>query len=286
MKNGVFIGLAGIDLIYYQDNIPKENQKSKTNDYDMQIGGPAANAAITYSVLGGKAVLITCIGDSEMGKNIKKELTDVYRIKVIDFASGNSMLPCISAISVNNATASRTIWSGQQIFSIDEHTNFAYEIENSEFCFSDCNLPVISETVINTARNFSKNIILDAGSWKENMGIYLSAASEVIASADCRCPEGTDFFVDAEKYGVKNIAVTNGGKAIVWKSGSESGEIYPPIVEAKDTLGAGDVFHGAYCYFKTEKGLSFKDSLERASKVASMSVQYKGAIHGVKKYVI
>lgn len=285
MKKGVFVGLAGMDFVYYQDSMPLENKKSKTNNYDMQIGGPAANAAITYALLGGNAVLITCIGDSEMGKIIKKELTEVYGVEVIDCSKGIDILPCISSISVNNVNGNRTIWSGQQVFKVNDKINYTDAIKNASFCFSDCNLSVISEQVINEVKLAWKTIILDAGSWKENMNIYLSAARDVIASADCKSPEGVDFITAAQKYGVKNTAVTNGSDFIEWKKEEDGGNIYPPRVEAKDTLGAGDVFHGAYCYFAMEKGLSFQEALEKASEVASLSVQYYGSRQGVKEYI-
>src|SRR4051794_1721794 len=102
MKLGIFTGLAGLDIVYYQDSIPLENSKSKTNDYLTEIGGPAANAAITYAMLGGKSYLITCIGDSEFGKIMKKQLHDDYGVEIIDLAEGSDRLPSISGISINN----------------------------------------------------------------------------------------------------------------------------------------------------------------------------------------
>lgn len=285
-KLGVFVGLACLDMVYYQNSIPSENKKSKTNNYNVFIGGPATNAAITYAMLGGSSVVISSIGDSELGKILKKELCEDYGVEVIDCASGLDILPSIASIAINVTNASRTIWSGQQlVYNInDEYLKDV--VKNADFCFSDCNLPELSMKVLHDAQEKSKPIVLDAGSWKNKFELFLSVADDVIASADCIPPShNNDFMVAASQYAVENIAITNGEDFIKWKNGSNEGTIQPPLVEAKDTLGAGDVFHGAYCYYRFEKNLSFPESLLRASEVASLSVQYFGPREGVREYL-
>ncbi|MGZ5947604.1 MAG: PfkB family carbohydrate kinase, partial [Caulobacteraceae bacterium] len=66
------------------------------------------------------------------------------------------------------------------------------------------------------------------------------------------------------------VAVTAGPGPILWRSGEGSGRIAPPTVEAIDTLGAGDIFHGAFCHAFAESG-DFSASLARAAEVASLS---------------
>ena len=53
------------------------------------------------------------------------------------------------------------------------------------------------------------------------------------------------------------------------------GHCPPPVVEAVDTLGAGDIFHGAYCHFLGQ-GSSFTDALELAGRIAAQSCRYFG----------
>lgn len=284
IKSGVFTGLVGLDMVYYQEGAPSENKKSKTNQYHVFVGGPAANAAITYAMLGGKSRLITCIGDSELGKIIKKELTEDYGIEVIDLAENDDVNPNISSISVNLLNASRTIWSGQQNFSINRSFDLTEVFSDAAFCFSDCNLFDVAVPVLEKAKMEKKPIVLDAGSWKDKFEVYLSLADDVIASADCKPPNGC--FIDAAmEHGVRNIAVTHGENRILWRDPSNSGTIQPPKVDAIDTLGAGDIFHGAYCYFRFVRNFSFQDSLSKAAVVASLSVKYIGPRTGVKEYL-
>ena len=41
---------------------------------------------------------------------------------------------------------------------------------------------------------------------------------------------------------------TNGSAPVTWSRDGSSGEVPVPVVEVKDTNGAGDVWHGAYAY--------------------------------------
>jgi len=56
----------------------------------------------------------------------------------------------------------------------------------------------------------------------------------------------------------------------------QNGEIPAESVTCVDSLAAGDIFHGAFCYGYLEKELGFEQALEYASKIATESVKYKG----------
>ena len=80
---GLFVGLCTKDIVYYTDEIPKKNHKIKTDDFATYIGGPAANAAITYAALGGDATLATCLGMGPESEAIMKEL--IWNSKLFAF---------------------------------------------------------------------------------------------------------------------------------------------------------------------------------------------------------
>lgn len=66
--------------------------------------------------------------------------------------------------------------------------------------------------------------------------------------------------------------MTRGEKAIR----TQNGEIEIEPVECIDSLAAGDIFHGAFCFAYLEKEYNFEQALKYASKIASESVKYKG----------
>ncbi len=50
------------------------------------------------------------------------------------------------------------------------------------------------------------------------------------------------------RLNVPSIAITHGEKPIQYRSQNQSGWVNVPSVKAVDTLGAGDIFHGAFCF--------------------------------------
>ncbi len=281
MTKGLFVGLAGFDLIFYKDSAPAENKKMKTTEYSTCVGGPAANAAITFSLLGGEALLVSCIGDSPMGKLIKLEL-EGYRIRVLDLAEGETSLPSISGILVNTLNGSRTIWNGQP--DLGACTKDLSEwVSEADFLLTDCNLkgPALESLKMAQKKNIPR--ILDAGSWKDYMSECISLATDVIASEDCVPPDGEELFSLCKDLGVLRTAITRGEGPISWQEAGLKGEVIPPRVQAVDTLGAGDIFHGAYGFFLIQEKSGFESALKKAAEVAASSVRFRGPREGVVK---
>ena len=280
MVKGLFAGLTGLDITYYQNEFPNENLKSKTNEYQTFVGGPAANAAITYAILGGNATLVTCLGNSTIAKAIKLELSQDYQVNVIDVRRRNERfakrIQCVSQYGKSNPHYlewTATIFDSEGI----EYEAF---ISDADFCLSDCNLPEVTVELLKKCRKHQKKIVLDSGSWKPHFPVCLPLADEIIASVNCK-PQQGDLLSYLEDTAVKNIAITDGENDTQWFEKSKQGTIKIPKVQAVDTLAAGDVLHGAYCYYRYHEGLTFVTALERASEVASESVKYIGPRHGV-----
>jgi len=75
--------------------------------------------------------------------------------------------------------------------------------------------------------------------------------------------------------GAKAVVVTHGPHPVEWATSDGIGSVPVPQVDALDTLGAGDAFHGALTYY-----LAMGDPLEvaiaKANQVAAIKVQYLG----------
>lgn len=282
-KKGLFVGLCTKDILYYTDELPAHNHKAKTEDFAVYIGGPAANAAITYAALGGDATLATCLGDSMESRAMIEELKD-YGVKVLNYSEYDT-LPNTACIVVSS-DGKRTILSGQHRFSV----NREYDLSDYDFALFDCNQQEISLDILadleaaegkEAAR---KPIVLDAGSFKPNIEKFLERADIVIASEDFADASGNNIF--AMNCDATHKAMTRGEKPILYLGTEmerkvplllpEKTEIPVEQVTAVDTLGAGDIFHGAFCYGYFEKGQTCEGALCFAGKVASESVKYRG----------
>lgn len=284
MKRGFFIGRTTMDILYYMEGLPAENKKAKTLDYRTCVGGNACNAAITYSLLGGKAVLITAIGNSSIGKSIKMELKE-YDIEVVDLLEGQDILPFLSAILINVKTESRTIWGGHQPplakIELDEENI----IRDAAFILTDNQFPKLTVSLLGKAESKQIVSVFDAERWGEETEMLLETVTEVIASSDCLPPDQRNLMEVMREKGVLCRAVTDGGNPTIWETKERSGTIQPIHVTVVDTLGAGDIMHGAYCYFRFDRGLPFEKALEKAVQVSSCSVAYQGPRQGVLEYV-
>lgn len=262
-KKAVFIGLTGIDYVYYLDSLPEENSKCKTGEYAKYIGGPAANAAITYAALGGDATLITAYGNSLESQTITDEL-NAYGVKVINVSSDDK-LPGISTICITGE-GKRTIISGQNQYEKIDLSGI--DLEGYDLALFDCNQQDISLPLL---ERMSCDIVLDAGSFKPNVERYLEKAKMVISSEQFKDASGRDIF--AMPYdNITLRAMTRGEKSIR----TQNSEIKVDSVECVDSLAAGDIFHGAFCYAFVEKKHAFEEALQFASQIASESVKYKG----------
>jgi sugar/nucleoside kinase (ribokinase family) len=105
-------------------------------------------------------------------------------------------------------------------------------------------------------------------------GVDLLFANEDEA---CELAQSKDFndAVTAMKKVSKTFAITRGNKGAVLFDGKQLIDIDPHPVEAIDTLGAGDLFAGAFLYGLTE-GMSFKKSGDLASLASSKIVTQFG----------
>ena len=282
IHKGAFVGLCGLDAVYYGvDCMPEENSKKKINDYSIAIGGPAANAAITYAKLGGEAYLVTRIGDSLEGTLLKSKLKEL-NIRVIDLDAGNKSSNCnISFVYVNKTNGTRTIFSGQSSPSNCCSVDFEDIIKKADFVLYDGNLPQAEGQMIRHIDYYDKDLVIDAGSYKQGCSECFYRATAVISSETFMDLEGNDIFDLQRKYGLSYVAKTRGEKSIIYNDCQVIGEIDIPSVKVVDSLGAGDVIHGAFCYFFYVKKLKFDKALEMASQVATLGVTQKGVVNGL-----
>jgi sugar/nucleoside kinase (ribokinase family) len=120
--------------------------------------------------------------------------------------------------------------------------------------------------------------VLDGGSWKAGTARLLPFLDVAVCSGDFHPPgttTGAQTLQFLRHHGVRFAAITRGAAPIQWQGPDSSGEIAPPAGEVADTLGAGDVFHGALTYALAETRRlttgSFVDALGAAAGVAAKS---------------
>lgn len=281
---GCFLGLATVDFLYRLPHLPVIGGKTVAEERWEFAGGPAANAAATFSLLGGRAGLLAQVGNHSLADVIRKDLGPEVRIDDLD--PGRQSPPSLSCIFITPGSSERTIVSSPAIRRAG--------LLPSDLSFEGVDVLLVDGHEMALSLEVTKRllaqpgprpqIVMDAGSWKDGTAELLRRVDAVVASADFR-PSGVetehgvmDYFSD---LGLTRAAMTRGERPILALNPSNVSELLelevPSIVVGRevDTLAAGDVFHGAFCYFLA-KGNNFMESLRQAGRVATASCRFMG----------
>jgi sugar/nucleoside kinase (ribokinase family) len=278
MKNsGLFIGLSTLDLIYLTKNIPERNEKIVALDQTIAAGGPATNAAVTFSYLGNCATLLSALGSHPMSQIIRSDLEN-YAIKILDLAPNRSELPSVSSIIVTQATGERAVISVNATkFQATPEQIPSDILKEIAIALIDGHQMQISYAIAQQAKAKNIPIVIDGGSWKEGFEKILPHVDYAICSDNFyspNCQNRQEVFTYLQKIGIPHIAITQGDRPIQYLSRGKRGEIEIPVVKAVDTLGAGDIFHGAFCHYILQN--NFVEALTLSAKIASFSCQFFG----------
>ncbi|MFI6467106.1 PfkB family carbohydrate kinase [Streptomyces sp. NPDC050538] len=274
---GLFVGLCTLDVIQLVDHAPGANEKLTAQDQVVAAGGPAANAAIAFSHLGGAATLLTAIGAHALGVGVAADL-NALGVTVSDLAADSAQPPAVSSVLVTASTGERAVAStnatAHRLAPPDDLDALVAACDVVEFDGHHMELAVAAAR---SARALGRKTLLDGGSWKSGTQDLLPLIDVAVCSADFH-PPGTSTPADTLRFlrdhGVVWSAVSGGAGPIVWTGPGGEGAVDVPSVKVVDTVGAGDVLHGALAHQLalsegqlTSKG--FVEALSGAALVAS-----------------
>ena len=278
---GLFVGLATLDVMQHVESPPGRNEKVTALATYLAAGGPAANAAVACAALGGRAILLTALGQHPAADLIRADLA-VHGVEVVDATPAVTQSPPVSAIAISRGTGERSVIGADAIASTAAPPQeLAQLIEQADVLLIDGHHPNLATASARLARQHGRPVVLDLGRWKPVMAELIPPATDVVCSADARMPGTLTAEESAHALvagGVPTVVVTQGaGSVLWWGCGSDvaTSSLQPPSVTAVDTLGAGDAFHGAYAFARASGG-SVSEAIERAIAVASLRVQHEG----------
>ncbi len=281
------VGLCTLDVLQYYSERPPWGGKGVASETLVDVGGPAANAAITVALLDGRATLVTALGRGGAARVAHDELGR-YEIEVHDCAGGAGELP-VSSIWVDRIRGERTVLSTNRMESV-EAPDPTVMGEDWAALLIDGHHPELAMAMARAARERGIPIVLDCGSWRPVFDELLGMARVAIVSSDFRPPSNDARGLDLARalqrgWGTECVAVTQGPRDVVWVDGARAGRTrVPPCDSPVDTLGAGDVLHGAYLWLRYGKGRVHEGALLESCAVASASCRYRGTREGVREY--
>jgi len=282
-KKGTFVGLSTVDVIYGVREGPTRNQKVAARSQLILVGGPATNAAVTFAHLGGSATVVSSVGHHPLSHTIKDEFRQ-FDIAHLDLTPESDEAPPISSVWVDDE-GNRSVVSANTAGRLISPVRIdPAALDNVSVLMVDGHAMQACQLWARAAKSAGVPVVLDAGSWKPGTDLLLGSVDIAICSADF-LPPGCSTGEDVTSYllaaGVAKFAITRGTNPIRFVSDTGTGTVDVPQIAAVDTAGAGDIFHGAFCFFYAN-GRGFEGALKAAAIIASESCCYPGTRQWMK----
>jgi sulfofructose kinase len=271
------IGHASYDLVFAVDHHPRADEKTFAQQFIGCGGGPAANAAVTVSRLGFKAAFAGYLGNDYFGQSNLEEFEEAA-VNVDLVVRGDSPTPV------------STIWvkpDGQR--TLVNYRGSTRPLAASKLDFSGCHPkvvlfdghePDVSAELMRIMQDHHIPTVLDAGSVHRGTLKLLELVDYTVASQKFSLEyTGKD---DPQQAAVRlgqscsSVVITLGERGLVWKNKRGSGSLPAFSVDAVDTTGAGDAFHGAFAA-GLASGKSWRELLTYAAAVGALCCTKFGA---------
>lgn len=266
-------GLLVADFSFSLPEFPKIDEKVNAESFNLTSGGPAANAALTVRLLGGSSEVLATTDNSNLGKLLENQLLeDGFETSfIIRHEKG---LNTAAVLSHQNGT--RQVISCKAIYHPVELPEIVENVSPKILLF-DGHQPELSQKLLNKFPDCPS--ILDAGSVHQGTKLLMGQVDWLICSAKfARSYTGTQPLNKAAESLSKinqKVIVTDGQRGCFWNIDGVVGQTPTPLVEAIDSNGAGDVFHGAFAYGLTQD-INVEKNIAFASKIAATSCTQKG----------
>ncbi len=245
-------GIIVLDEVFRVEEFPAPDGKVEAEGYFAVNGGCAANAAVAIARLGGQAKLAGPLGGpAEKDPNGERVLT-ALRAERVD-CSGCERLSGVStprsAIFLDARGGRMIVTYRDQRFAAATPADPHALLASVDAVLADNRFPEFVRPICAAARERGLTVVLDADRTTEVSDELFRIATHVVFSGEClRATTGIDDLASAlmRIATASFLAVTDGPNDVLWRDGATPRRSPVFAVEAVDTLGAGDVFHGAF----------------------------------------
>ena len=270
------IGMPVRDLTFRVQGLPARGSKENASHFDEICGGNALNAAIGIVRLGGRASVCGPMGDA-------RETTSRYifdklaheGIETKHIVHMPGLVTPISAIMID-PSGERTIvtFRDPELWRVRlPHANEL--LEDCDAILTESRAAAFCNDLCVEARKRDIPVIVDvdrAMSLREGL---LTASSHLVFSNEplqetAGIPDDGEALKKIAKLTPAFLAGTRGAQGTIWLDENQTLQQTPAFpVHTVDTLGAGDVFHGAFALAITEKQ-DIRSALRFASAAAAL----------------
>ncbi len=282
----VGVGLNATDTLILVSHFPAYAGKVPIDAEILSPGGQVASALVTVAKLGKRVKYIGTVGDDERGRvqlaSLRETGIDLQDVEV------RANCPNQTAyIVIDQSTGERTVfWARKECLRLEPESITPEKIAGARMLHIDGHDTPAVEKAARLARSRGIPVSVDVDTIYHGFDRVLAQVDYLVASSEFPGQWTTerDPFRALEmiqnEYGMKVAAMTLGAHGALARVDGEF--IYSPafVVNCVDTTGAGDVFHGAFCYAVLE-GMPMRETLELSNAMAALNCTRIGARGGI-----
>jgi len=283
----VGVGLNATDTLLIVPHFPAYAGKVPFQQELLSPGGQVASALVACARLGLRTKYIGTIGDDDRGR-IQMESLRGTGIN-LDHVQQRRNCPNQSAyIIVDRSTGERTVlWRRAACLRIAPEEIAPEQITCARLLHLDGHdTPAVAHAAA-IARRHGIPVTVDVDTIYRGFEAVLPNVDYLVASSEFPSQwTGNDDPLAAlealqKEYGMKVAAMTLGAYGALARVAGRF--VYSPafVVNCADTTGAGDVFHGAFCYAVLQ-GMAMAEALDFSNAMAALNCTAIGARGGIR----
>lgn len=284
------VGSSNVDLVTYAARLPTLGETVPGDRFERSFGGKGANQAVMAAKMGAAVTIVTKLGDDLFGHDYLDHFRalglDTTHVLVtteaptgvapiwVDGASGNNQI--IVVLGANERLSADDVAAAS-----DAIAQCAVVV-----CQWEIPLPAVV-AALRAARAADVVTVFNPAPARGSL------PDEVYELCDYVCPNESELETltgqpaktpaDVERAaqtlrnrGAGAVLVTRGERGSMLVDDGPTEIVAAPTMRAVDTTGAGDAFIGSFAYY-VARGLDARQAMARATRVASISVQRRGA---------
>jgi sugar/nucleoside kinase (ribokinase family) len=283
----VGVGLNATDTLLLVPHFPAYAGKVPIEEEILSPGGQIASAMVTCARLGLRVRYIGTLGDDERGRiqleSLRAEGINLDHVRVRRDCPNQS-----AYILVDRSTGERTVlWQRPECLRLDPEEITPEQISGARLLHLDGHDTPSVERAARIARRAGIPVSVDVDSVYHGFDQVLPYVDYLVASSEFpeQWTNERDPFKALEmiqnEYGMRVAAMTLGAHGALARA--EGRFLYSPafVVNCVDTTGAGDIFHGAFCYAVLQQ-MPLGEALDFSNALAALNCMALGARGGIR----
>ena len=282
----VGVGQNATDTLILLSHFPAYAGKVAFERELLSPGGQVASAMVTCAKLGLRVKYIGSVGDDERGR-IQLESLRETGINLDDVEVRKNCPNQTAYILIDQATGERTVlWQRNDCLRLDPDSMTVEKITSARLLHIDAHDTAAVARAAQIAREHRIPVTVDVDTIYHGFDRVLPHVDYLVASSEfpVQWTNERDPFRALEtiqdEFHIPVAAMTLGALGALARVDGRF--IYSPafVVNCADTTGAGDVFHGAFCYAVLQN-MPMRETLEFSNAMAAMNCTALGARGGI-----